>query len=240
MKKALILAVLLVCSLPLASDAQMLQGIVGASHAISSGYGYSNSYLFQVSNGTQNTVSIAAGHAILLLEKGISGQGALTPSDSAGDTFTTALGPITDGASGNVNVIYCAIASAPVTWVKVAVTNDVGGTVIGVGDYTGITSCTADKTNYADIVSSGTFSSGASGTTTNANEVVVGWLSSNSSTCNWSSIGSGSPNTRQNSSTASPSSLYIDWLPTSTGSFTASAHCADSGAYGLASVATFH
>ena len=31
MKKALILAVLLVCSLPLASDAQMLQGIVGAS-----------------------------------------------------------------------------------------------------------------------------------------------------------------------------------------------------------------
>ena len=37
MKKALILAVLLVCSMPLASDAQMLQGIVGASPAISAG-----------------------------------------------------------------------------------------------------------------------------------------------------------------------------------------------------------
>lgn len=97
MKKALILAVLLVCSLPLASDAQMLQGIVGASHAISAGMSILQSPSTTTSSSGTGTVAVTtasttAGSMLIFWSGGVSYTGVIGNVGAAWTSITSLTG----------------------------------------------------------------------------------------------------------------------------------------------------
>ena len=177
MKKALILAVLLVCSLPLASDAQMLQGIVGAFTITTTGFVQSSpgnyltaagtlSLTFGGAVGTSHFVAVSLGYGYGSYPTTVKFNGTTMtcPSVSSYDYYTEVC-YLPNVTGGTVAQITCPAAC----W----------GVAL---EFSGVdTSATVDQISTS-FTAATSWATNTSGTLTGANEVAIGNEYCNSAT----------------------------------------------------------